>query len=642
MKADRHLATPLIFRLAGALLLFFGMLSGALGAAVMDAQSRVAKEDWTLAQSTVASDQAWQGWLAGRKQSLDSWMAKPRDRAEWISGWQHDLVDPATQASVNWRPEMPLPPDGPAAQGKFRQAWVSWGRSNNFARVVEAARIYRVTGETRYANWAASQLDFYAENYAKWPLRTWNGKGRMMGQSLDEATGAIALIEAVRLLQDYVPSSRQAHWRDELFLPIVENLRDFNQGVNNIALWHAVAISVIGMQFNDPALVSVGLDSPKGVRALLKAGVTANSLWYEGSFTYNAYVLRALAPLFVNASLTGRSASLQPEMNLAKNMLLAPMQLRFDDGFLPTPGDANSRAPALDIGLFFEMHRILDTRVGRVEAMRRKTWETLVDQFPEQLPPLEVLPSVKSAHLAATRMAMLKSGGWQVFMHYGQLIQHHAQEEALSSEIYFNDVPVVLDPGTVPYGSKLHEQYFRRAVAHNVPLVDGAGQVGWNPGVMKSFSSVSMDASQPSYRPDAAAQRKISIQGSELREVTSISLKPEIKGSRRLGFLFNTECQANLPDAQLTAERSAAPPDGTGFSFWEGTTVRMAPPRWQAELQCGKNRFKLDVTVSGPHMIYQALAPTTPLPKRRTVVYMELHGRAASVDMKITPLPANP
>lgn len=623
--------------------ILLGCLFGnALGAVVLDVQIRVAKEDWSHAQAAAASDKGWQTWLAGRKQAMDSWIGKTRDRAEWVSGWGHELVDPVTQAPMKWTPEMPLPPDGPEAQGKFRQAWVSWGRSYNFARVVEAARIYRLTGESRYADWAVSQLDFYAENYASWPLRTWNGRGRMMGQSLDEATGAITLIEAVRLLHDYVPSSRRAHWRDELFLPIVENLRDFNQGVNNIALWHAVAISVIGMQFNDPALVSVGLDGPKGVRALVKAGVTANSLWYEGSFTYNAYVLRALAPLFVNASLAGRAASLQPEMNLAKNMLLAPMQLRFDDGFLPTPGDANGRAPALDLGLFFEMYRVLDTRVGRVEAMRRKTWETLVDPLLEPLPPLEVLPPVKSVHLVATRMAMLKSGGWQVYMHYGQLIQHHAQEEALSSEIYFNDVPVVLDPGTVSYGSKLHEQYFRRAVAHNVPLVDGMGQVGWSPGVMNGFSSGSMDASQPNYRPDAAAQRKISIQGSELREITSISLKPEIKGSRRLGFLFNTECQANLPDEQLTAENSAAPPNGSGFSFWEGTTVRMAPPRWQAELLCGKHRFKLDVIVSGPHMIYQALAPTTPLPKRRTVVYMELKGRTASVEMKLTPVPANP
>ena len=45
----------------------------------------------------------------------------------------------------------------------------------------------RLTGDKRYADWVAAQLDFYAENYLRWPLQNKNGKSRLMGQSLDDA-----------------------------------------------------------------------------------------------------------------------------------------------------------------------------------------------------------------------------------------------------------------------------------------------------------------------------------------------------------------------------------------------------------------------------------------------------------------------
>jgi hypothetical protein len=462
----------------------------------------------------------------------------------------------------------------------------------------------------------------------------------MMGQSLDEATGVIQLIEAVRLLGNHASAHQQAIWRDKLFVPITDNLRNLNQGVNNIALWHAVAVASVGMHFNLPKLTTEGLSGPSGVQSLLKAGVTADSLWYEGSFSYNAYVLRALAPLFILADLSGNSESVRSDKSTAMGLLLAPLQLRFEDGFLPTPSDANGRSRAIDLGLLFELHRVLVTRIGRIEAQRRKTWETLLDPISAPLPPLETLQPVQSVHLEATRMAMLKTGQWQVFTHYGQVIQHHAQEEALSSEIYFEGIPIVTDPGTVSFGSQLHEQYFRRAVAHNVPLVDGAGQQGWSPGVVQTFDSANgtMTFSQPKYRPDAQAERKIALTAVRFTETTTIKLSPEAKTARRLGFVFNTDCQIELPDSMHVFGSASPPLGGTGFAFWQGISLRDAPAHWQASLLCDGKKFNLSMTLPGNHKLYSANAPTTPLPKRRNVVYMELLGRAATMEMTLTPV----
>ena len=131
-------------------------------------------------------------------------MARPRDHAEWVAGWMFDLIDPAIGALVKWNVDMPEPKNIGGQSEKFRQAWYCWNRSYNIGQIIEAARIYKVTGNRRYAAWAASQLDFYSLNYRQWPLRSWNGKARMMGQSLDEATSIISMIEATRLISDAV------------------------------------------------------------------------------------------------------------------------------------------------------------------------------------------------------------------------------------------------------------------------------------------------------------------------------------------------------------------------------------------------------------------------------------------------------
>ena len=253
---------------------------------------RKPQADWEVARAKVQADPAWQSWVENHRKSLDIWISKPRDRAELEAGWGFDLINPANGALVKWTSEMPEPTEHSAYSVKYKQAWASWNRSYNIGKLLEAARMYRLTGEVRYANWATSQLDFYANNYSAWPLRQWNGKARMMGQSLDEATAVVSLIEAVNLLSGYVGAQKKELWRQKLFNPIVGNLRDFNQGVNNIALWHAVAIALVGFQYHDTALISEALDGPKGVGELMKKGVTNDDLWYEGSFAYNAYVVK--------------------------------------------------------------------------------------------------------------------------------------------------------------------------------------------------------------------------------------------------------------------------------------------------------------------------------------------------------------
>jgi hypothetical protein len=369
--------------------------------------------------------------------------------------------------------------------------------------------------------------------------------------------------------------------------------------------------------------------------------VTSDSLWYEGSFTYNEYVLSALGALFLQASLLGQAPALEREMLTAQNMLLAPIDFRFPDGNLPSPSDSTARLKAINRGLHASFRRVLPTRVGLIEAAGVKSWDTLVDPPETPLPLPGNLPAVVSRNFDGERMAILAPGHWQLFFHYGQLTQAHAQQEALSYEIYLDSSPVSLDQGTVSYGSQLHENYFRRGAAHNVPLVDGFGQNGWAPGTVLAFDAAvhAIEVSQAAYWANASATRRLEIGNETVSDKVTIKLNPSIIQSRRLGLVFNSECKFNFDDVNLGPSTSANAPVGAGFEYWSYVTQRSAPNQWSAQLICKDVRIRLTVSGSGPHQIFHASAPATPLPLRRESIYLEMVGREAMFEMQLQPEP---
>lgn len=595
---------------------------------------RMAREDWAAAKQLVSQDPGWRSWVDSRKRALDSWISRFHDRPEWISGIQHELVDSKTHAPMKWSADMPEPANGAR---KLRQAWVSYARSYNFDQILEAARIYRLTGDNRYAEWAAQQLDFYAQNYSRWPLQSRYDKARMMGQSLDEATGSVQLIEAIRLIEKAVSPARLVAWREDLFLPMIANFRKSYQGVTNISLWLAVATALVGYRFNDPKLVADAIDGPNGVRALMKKGVTADFLWFEGSFSYNDYVLAALKPLFIQASVMGDDNILRQEMLTAQNMLLAATEFRFPDGKRPTLGDdRNARVPALNLGLHASLRRVLPTSVGLMQAAHQKSWDSLIDSPETYQGSAAKLPPVVTKNFEAERMAVLKTDNWQLFMHYGQLAANHAQQEALNYELYWNSTPVSLDQGTVAYGSPLHLNYFRRGAAHNVPLVNGAGQEGWALGKVVSFDAAipSIEVSQPAYWKNASAARRLEIRNGVVSDNVAIRAKDQ----RRLGLLFNSECKFDLGDVALGSSLPSSPPVGPGFEYWSGVSRRAAPAQWSAKLICDGTKIRLSMKASMPHALFHGSVPATPVPSRREAIYLELTGKEANFAMQFSPI----
>jgi hypothetical protein len=336
----------------------------------------------------------------------------------------------------------------------------------------------------------------------------------------------------------------------------------------------------------------------------------------------------------------GRADSLQREMLIAQNMLLAPLVFRFPDGKRPTPSDDRAaRSPALNIGLYASLRRVLPTSAGLLESTHYKNWDSLIDP-PEISPSLKVkLPPVITTNLEAERMAVLKTTGWQLFIHYGQLTADHAQQEALNYELYRNATPVSLDQGTIAYFSQLHSKYFSRGVAHNVPLVNGAGQEGWSPGKVTYFNSdvPAIEVAQPDYWKKASATRRLEIRDDRVSDKVVIKMSDNSKDQHRLGVLFNSECKIELDDSTLGSFSPSGAPAGPGFEYWTNVVRLAAPARWSARLICNDTKIRLLVNASTPHALFYGSVPATPIPSRRQAIYLETTGREANFDMQFSP-----
>jgi oligo-alginate lyase len=605
---------------------------------------RIPVENWEGARRRATTDRAWRDFIDGRRRVIDEWMAERRDRVEWVAGWYHDFVSPNDGSFLVWTPDEPgeltlRSRSDPRVQltPKLHGGWVYGFRTRHADNLQQAAALYRVTGDRKYAEWVGRQLDFYAENYERWPLEMDKGKSRLMYQSLDEAVLIIRLVNAARTLGDFVSPERKQAWVNRLFKPTAALLEEGQQNVHNIACWHRSATGQIALYSEDQRLWNMALDGPYGIRRQLSEGVTPDFLWFEQSLSYNAYVVQALVPFFTSAALAGRTNEVYREMAIVQNLMLSPIVLRFPTGQLPTPADTTGwprKAPDLD--LLASAYRIFPTPLGLSQAAGKRNWDTLLDP---PLPPAHIppLPPVVSRSLEGSRMAVLKQGPWQVFFHYGQLHQSHAQQEALNFEAFYESTDITHDPGTVGYGSRLHREFFRTGLAHNVPLANGQAQSKWHPGRLLRFEAGAAEvaAVQPEYQPGVTAARELKIDGTRLIDV--VTLKSD--RHRLLGLVLNLQGRVELPVSFVDVPDFAKSGRPAAFSHLSGIKRARFEDTVSFRVHYPERIMQVTLRLEGPFSVVHASAPDAP-PNRRDLLYFETDGTQALFHTIIEPAPA--
>lgn len=577
---------------------------------------RVAREDWAGAKQRVRSDAAWAAWLEKTKSATDEWISVPRDKVEYVAGWWHNFVNERDGGFLHWNEQ---PPVGVSA--KVFGGWVFGLRSRNGTQMVEAARLWRLTGEKRYFDWAASQLDFYAVNLEKWPLQG-NGNARLMYQSLDDAVMLVRFVDAARLLGGDVDAARRQMWIEKLFHPMAQLLGKSLQRVHNIACWQRSAMAMAAIYSDDPDLWRLAIDGDFGIRRQVRDGITSDYFWLEQSLGYNSYVVSSFLTLFEYAGLAGRLDELKAEAAAVENLMLAPIYLRFPDGKLPTPADttgANRRAP--ETSILRAARRVFPTSIGAAAAVGKFDWDTLIDPVPLPVKS-QPLPEVASRNFESSRMAVLRKGPWQVFFHYGQLDSSHSQAEALNYEAYYESIDVTHDPGTVGYGSPLHTGFFKTGAAHNTVLIDGLGQEKWNEGTLTSFDGFKgiAAARQDEFRPGVSVTRKLQIEGAKFVEETGVFCAGGT--SHRIGLVVQIQGKVDIP-------ASATPSPDVQLPYWRQARSWDGGRKVELTFTAGGRPFRLTVESSDPLRVTHAFTPDAP-PATRESLYFETTGNSAS------------
>jgi hypothetical protein len=600
---------------------------------------RTAKEDWTGLASRYKSDTTVASWVKTEQTRVDAWIAKNFERADLIGGWTNYYIDATTGLVLKWTPDDPEPPTGTTDLTKrFHAAWVAQGRTYNIAQVQAAARIYRATGNTKYADWAARQLDFYAAQYAKWPVSTYEGRSTMFMQGLDEAVASFPLTDAARLLDSYGGATRAATWHSQLFTPMAGNLKSTSAPRSNIQLWHASAIAAVAMRYKDAALLDYAINDPAGITANVNAGLTPDNLWIEGSFAYNTYVVECLSKLLVAADLEGYADHFTAQADAALRLLLAPMEYRFDNGSLPNPGDSTGQPTVVNNLAHWYLFRTMPTYWGISVASGWRTWEALMDPpTPNKTTTAPAIPTASTKNFSSLRWSVLRAGSWQAFVRYGGMLANHWSDEAFNFELHQGTTPIAVDPGTVTYSSPYHAGYFQRGPAANAPLVDGDNQAKWAPGNLISFdaASSSLSAEQPLFQADASVSRSYRLTSSGFVEQSILKI-PSGK-TRRLGMAFSSSCDI-VPGSGVTAATGQpALPAVTAFGYWTNTATFTTSANWQLTLKCpGSKNYTLQVWGPGAQRLYIGKAPNTPMPSTRNSIYYEVSASSAVFESSIT------
>ena len=290
-------------------------------------------------------------------------------------------------------------------------------------------------------------------------------------------------------------------------------IAEFNEGLSNRQTWHAAALAAIAVWFDDPELMATAVESRSGLAGHLADGFGADGLWWEGE-NYHLFALRGLMQGIGWARAMGYDLIEDPEVRRHfRAALLAPALTALPDGTFPARGDSRygvSLAHPAYLELW-EMGRLwlgpddeLDAWLSSLYALSEPAIGEQYDAWLHDAglahsgprdrtglsawvapaiplgPPREIAWAPSGAFMTDSGLAVLRSGSRYASLECGPRVAGHGHPDRLHLSFHDQATAWLPDPGT---GSYVEDAlaWYRSALAHNVPLVDGLDAGGAEP-----------------------------------------------------------------------------------------------------------------------------------------------------------------
>lgn len=409
-------------------------------------------------------------------------------------GWTHHYFCPDHAVRLAYDPALPeegrCPIDGQVFTGEpYAGAWRSVSQRLVVDGLHAAAIAWLAGGGAEYAGHARAVLSGYADRYPGYvPHGDHAGKGRCMGQSLDEAVWSIPLAWAYDAVRETFDPAARARIERDLLRPAAEHLLgQLWRRIHNIECWHLAGLATLGAVLDDERFIAPALDETWGLGAQLREGVDADGWWWEGSPTYHFYTLEAILPLA--AALRRRHPGHVAAERL-RAMLTAPLAIMRDDLSLPATNDGwfaaaesgfvAGHAPRYELARGLWGGAAYDAPLARLYARggARDSVEALLFG-PDTLPAPAPEPPTSVVHEAAG-YAVLRGGAgaderW-LLLKFGPHGGGHGHPDKLALDLHAFGHALSADLGTPGYGIPLNSSWYRQTLAHNTVLLGGQPQ----------------------------------------------------------------------------------------------------------------------------------------------------------------------
>jgi len=392
---------------------------------------------------------------------------------------------------------------------RFRPYWYQLWLAE---RVLHAAVLGVLLGETRCVEAAWRVLDEYAVRYLEYPNRdNVLGPSRPFFSTYLESIWLLQLVLAVDLLETSVGGAVDAKGqrvRDRIIEPSARLIASYDEGISNRQVWNDAAMLAAGSTLGDEKLTDRALEGASGLSALLSRALLDDGSWYEGE-NYHLFAHRGLWYAFTMAERVGRSPSVALSHRF-EDGFVAPFRTILPDLTYPSRRDSQYAvsirqprfAESCELGLARRedprllgiLARLYDPDVVVRDTGRRAStadvecnvpatgltradlsWRSLL--FARETLPAVEPPPLTSDLLPAQGIGILRRDGGRSFvaLDYGRSGGGHGHPDRLNLLLSDGDARWFDDPGTGSYvDESLH--WYRSTLAHTAPLVDGRSQ----------------------------------------------------------------------------------------------------------------------------------------------------------------------
>lgn len=542
------------------------------------------------------------------------------DDVSRIAGWGHNFVCPDCASQLIFDPAMAYPPEKPfvcphcgkEAVGKdLDEAWVYYYRYR-FGSTLSDAALCALLGDEKALDFLISYIDFYAAHYEEFPVHGDHaGKGKIMGQSLDEAVWGIQLLYAMKIVEELLPDEKKAGWLEKLFRPMCALLAPQSNRIHNIPTWQRAFIGIVGLYFDDDALLHDAMDGDFGLRRQIACGFTKDGMWRECSLGYHYYTVEALTDFF---SFYALKAPNDPLFDIFEKMYTAPLALSYD-GFT---------LPALNDGWYPQSVSALVLRAARlssdpaiadqVASLRRRvperllTLSALLYAFPEKT--LTLYQDTNLAIFRAPVFAILKSG---------VLEASHMHHDYLSISL----PPFSDDLGTPGYGHALTPAWYRLGASHDLVTVDQEVTGDVIPSRIEAIPGGARAVIESgAWKGLTHAERSLTEEDGALADRSFYESEEE----HTFDWIFHS-----LGEASFSSALTPCAPLGeeNGYRFFTNVRKAASSPSFKAEFALNGKMLSLEIPDADGLEIYVANSPANPADILRHTVILRKRGKSA-------------